>query len=165
LSAHNIVLSNYEGKTEYSRGAIQVDVAVGSMVRPTLFLVVESKANFNLLLGREWIHGVGVVPSTLHQKLILWRDDGVVENIEADQSFYMSEIDTISQQNFDKNLANIAPSYDRESAFEPSDNVIHSVKLHPTHGFIWEGEEIDVASLEDGVIPPSGWNTYEEYND
>ncbi|KAK2422316.1 hypothetical protein QL285_032860 [Trifolium repens] len=53
LSAHNIVLSNYEGKTGHSRGAIQVDVAVASIVRPTLFLVVESKANFNLLLGRE----------------------------------------------------------------------------------------------------------------
>jgi hypothetical protein len=71
LSAHNIVLSNYEGKIGYSMGAIQVDVAVGSTVRPTLFLVVQSKANFNLLLGMEWIHGVGVVPSTLHQRLII----------------------------------------------------------------------------------------------
>ncbi|KAK2422828.1 hypothetical protein QL285_033329 [Trifolium repens] len=156
LSAHNIVLSNYEGKTGHSRGAIQVDVAVGSIVRPTLFLVVESKANFNLLLGREWIHGVGAVPSTLHQKLILWREDGCVENIEADQSFYMSEVDTINQQTFDKNLANIAPCYDRENAFTPSDNVIHSVKLHPTQGFIWEREEIDAVSSEDGVAPPSG---------
>ncbi|KAK2436375.1 hypothetical protein QL285_021373 [Trifolium repens] len=155
LSAHNIVLSNYEGKTGHSRGAIQVDVDVGSIVRPTLFLVVESKANFNLLLGREWIHGVGAVPSTLHQKLMLWREDGCVENIEADQSFYMSEVDTINQQTFDKNLANIAPCYDRENAFTPSDNVIHSVKLHPTQGFIWEREEIDVASSEDEVAPPS----------
>ncbi|WJX55947.1 hypothetical protein P8452_41659 [Trifolium repens] len=165
LSAHNIVLSNYEGKTGHSRGAIQVDVAVGSIVRPTLFLVVESKANFNLLLGREWIHGVGAVPSTLHQKLMLWREDGCVENIEADQSFYMSEVDTINQQTFDKKLANIAPCYDRENAFTPSDNVIHSVKLHPTHGFIWEREEIDAVSSEDGVIPPSGWNVYEDYDD
>ncbi|WJX68287.1 hypothetical protein P8452_52674 [Trifolium repens] len=125
----------------------------------------ESKANFNLLLGREWIHGVGVVPSTLHQKLILWRDDGCVENIEADQSFYMSEVDTITKQTFDKNLANIAPCYDRENAFTPSDNVIHSVKLHPTQCFIWEREEIDAVSSEDGVIPPSGWNVYEDYYD
>jgi hypothetical protein len=40
LSAHNIVLSNYEGKTGYSMGAIQVVIFVGSIVRPTLFLVV-----------------------------------------------------------------------------------------------------------------------------
>jgi hypothetical protein len=43
--------------------------------------------------------------------------------------------------------------------------VIHSVKLHPTQGFIWEREEIDVVSSEDGVIPPSGWNVYEDYDD
>jgi hypothetical protein len=97
--------------------------------------------------------------------LILWREDGCVENIEADQSFYMSEVDTINQQTFDKNLANIAPCYDRENAFTPSDNVIHSVKLHPTQGFIWEREEIDAASSEDGVIRPSGWNIYEDYYD
>ncbi|CAJ2628893.1 unnamed protein product [Trifolium pratense] len=58
-----------ESETGFSLGAIQVDVAVGSTVRPTLFLVVASKANYNLLLGREWIHGVGAVPSTLHQRI------------------------------------------------------------------------------------------------
>jgi hypothetical protein len=77
------VLSNYEGKTGHLMSAIQVDVFVGSTVRPTLFLVVPSMANFNLLLGREWIHGVGDVPSTHHQRLIIWRDDGLVENIDA----------------------------------------------------------------------------------
>jgi hypothetical protein len=30
--------------------------------------------------------------------------------------------------------------------------VIHYVKLHPTQGFIWEKEEIDAVSSEDGVI-------------
>jgi hypothetical protein len=83
LHTHNIVLSNYEGKTGHLMSVIQVDVFVGSTVRPTLFLVVPSMANFNLLLGREWIHGVGDVPSTHHQRLIIWRDDGLVENIDA----------------------------------------------------------------------------------
>ncbi|KAK2357190.1 hypothetical protein QL285_094487 [Trifolium repens] len=53
LHPHNIVLSNYEGETGFSLGAIQLEVVVGSTVRPTLFLVVASKANYNLLLGRE----------------------------------------------------------------------------------------------------------------
>jgi hypothetical protein len=144
-------------------GAIQVSVSVGSIVRPTLFLVVQSKENFNLLLGREWIHGVGDVSSTLHQRLIIWREHWCVENVEADQSFYVSEVDNITMQTFDKNLANIAPCGDRESAFEPTDNVIHFVKLHPTQGFIWERDEIDAASSEDGVIPPSGWNIHKDY--
>ncbi|MCI71176.1 hypothetical protein A2U01_0092439, partial [Trifolium medium] len=72
-------------------------------------MVIAARPNYNLLLGREWIRGVGAVPSTMHQRLILWREDGLVENVEADQSAYVSDTNTVTLQNFDKNLANIAP--------------------------------------------------------
>jgi len=49
LKPHNIFLSNYEGKAWFSLGALQVDLTVGFVTRPTLFMVVPSKANFNLL--------------------------------------------------------------------------------------------------------------------
>ena len=62
LRQHNIVLSNYEGKTSNILGVIQVDLAVGTTTRSTLFMVINSKVNFNLLLGREWIHGIGAIP-------------------------------------------------------------------------------------------------------
>ncbi|MCI17144.1 hypothetical protein A2U01_0038291, partial [Trifolium medium] len=68
-----------------------------------------SMANYNLLPGREWIHGVGDVPLTLHQRLTIWREDGLVDNIDADQSFFLTEVDKITKQTFDKNLANIPP--------------------------------------------------------
>jgi hypothetical protein len=71
LKPHNVVLCNYEGKSGSSFGAIEVDLVVRTVKRATLFLVVESKANYNLLLGREWIHGVGAVPSIMHQRLSL----------------------------------------------------------------------------------------------
>ena len=65
-----------------------MELAVGTTTRSTLFMVINSKANLDLLLGREWIHGIGVVPSTLHQRISTWRKYGVVENIEPDQSYY-----------------------------------------------------------------------------
>ncbi|XP_045802327.1 uncharacterized protein LOC123895902 [Trifolium pratense] len=166
LHPHNIVLSNYEGETGFSLGAIQVDVAVGSTVRPTLFLVVASKANYNLLLGREWIHGVGAVPSTLHQRVSIWRDDGVVENIEADQSYFRAETHHITKHSFDKKLANISPCTEQGYAYAPADNVYHSVKLDPTHGFIWEREEIDEGPhVDEGKVRPTGWDLEEYYDD
>ena len=51
-------------------------------------MVINSKTNFNLLLGREWIHGIGAVMSNLHQRISIWKKDVVVVNIEADQSYY-----------------------------------------------------------------------------
>jgi hypothetical protein len=169
LHSHNVVLANYEGKTGHSLGVVQLDVCVGSTVRKTLFMVIAVMPNYNLLLGREWIHGVGVVPSSLHQRLTLWRGDGLVENVEADQSAYVSDSNTVTLQNFDNNLANIAPCGEQDAAFNPNvpnpDSVYHSVKLHPTHGFCWEREPVD-GSCGMGVYPPAfGWGDFEDNDD
>lgn len=61
---YNMVLTNYEGKVGSTLGVIQVELTVGTGTRSKMFMIMETKANYNLLLGREWIHGVGVVPSS-----------------------------------------------------------------------------------------------------
>lgn len=139
LKHHNIVLSNYEGKTGFSLGALQVSLTVGFVTRPTLFIVVPSKANFNLLLGRECIHGIGVIPSSMHQKVIIWRDDGLVEDVEADQSWFLAEVDNITKKTFEKSLAKIAPCSFAEDGDSGQIDAV-SVRLDPTHGFMLEKE-------------------------
>jgi hypothetical protein len=109
LKPHNVILTNYEGTTGDFLAAVEVELVVGSVSRTTMFMVVLSKANFNVLLGREWIHGVGAEPSTLHQRIAIWREDGLVENIEADQSYFLAEVNNITKKNFDKQLATITP--------------------------------------------------------
>ena len=49
-------------------------------------MVVTSKARYNALLGREWMHGAGLIPSTLHQKLIIWNNDGNAKVVHVDNS-------------------------------------------------------------------------------
>jgi len=51
----------------------------------TAFFVVETQGNYNLILGRDWIHANQCVPSTLHQFLIQWVDDDV-EIVHSDTS-------------------------------------------------------------------------------
>lgn len=55
---HNMVLSNYERKIDHTLGVIQLDLTIGSITRTNMFTIIASKANYNLLLGREWIHGI-----------------------------------------------------------------------------------------------------------
>nr|KYP33891.1 Transposon Ty3-G Gag-Pol polyprotein [Cajanus cajan] len=88
LKPHNILISDYAGKSSHPEGMIMLDVHIGSVKRTTMFIVTPSKANFNVLLGREWIHGVGVVPSTVHQKIFFLNDDEGLEVLEADQKTY-----------------------------------------------------------------------------
>lgn len=139
LWQHNMVLSNYEGKSRNIMGVVQVDLAMGTTTRSTLFMVIDSKANFNLLLGREWIHGIGAVSSTVHRRLIIWRRDGIMENIETHQSYYWVD-DRGAKRSFDQHLANIAPCDDEIGSytFVKTGRVLN---LDLDHGFIWDNEE------------------------
>ncbi|KEH38130.1 hypothetical protein MTR_2g461810 [Medicago truncatula] len=142
LKPHNLIMSSYEGKGGHFLGALRVCLTEGTMVRPTLFMVVPSKANFNLLLGREWIHGIGVVPTSMHQRILIWRDDGTVENIEDDHGYFLAEVNQITRKTFDKNLANIAPCSSAKSNGKNQADASF-VRLRPTHGFMWERETFD----------------------
>lgn len=137
LQQHNMVLSNYEGKTNNILEVIQVDLAVGTTTRSTFFMVINSRENFNLLLGREWIYGIGEVPSTVHKRLIIWRKDGIVENIKADQSYYKIDEAKGAKKYFDQYLVNIAPC-DDESGSYTSVNTCRVLNLDHDYGFIWD---------------------------
>lgn len=99
---HNMVLSNHEGKVGSTLGVIQVELTVGTVTRSTMFMIMETKSNYNLLLGREWIYGVEVVPSSMHQRIIIWSPYGIVENTEADQGYFKTPINHVDRRQFDK---------------------------------------------------------------
>ncbi|XP_050876896.1 uncharacterized protein LOC127080626 [Lathyrus oleraceus] len=124
IKPHNMVLSNYEGKIGHTLGVIQVDLTVGTITRPTMFMVIASKDDYNMLLGREWIHGIWAVPSSLHQRIFIWRKNGIVENIEVDQGYFMAEVNHVDKRHFDKNLENIAPCSPVRFTFAPTDTTL-----------------------------------------
>lgn len=83
-----MMVSDFYRKPANSKGVICLDVSVGSKRRPTMFLVISLQVNFNMLLGREWIHGVKAVPSMIYHKLFFRNEDGKLEMVEVDQSSY-----------------------------------------------------------------------------
>jgi len=72
-----------------TRGAICVELIVGSKSLPTTFFVIDAKGTYSLLLGRDWIHANCCIPSTMHQSLIQWIGDDV-EVVPADSSVNIS---------------------------------------------------------------------------
>ncbi|RYR29574.1 hypothetical protein Ahy_B01g054004 isoform B [Arachis hypogaea] len=64
----NISVTDYDGVSTPAKGLVTLQVQVRSSSRTTVFVVFSSKASYNTLLGRDSIHGVGVVPSTVHKK-------------------------------------------------------------------------------------------------
>src|ERR1044072_9826171 len=163
LRPHNMVLSDFEGKTTKSLGVILLSVRFRTVLRPTLFVVVSAKANYNMLLGCEWIYGVGTVPSTLHQVLSIWRDDGVIENIEADQSYFLAEVAQINKTNFETRMAHIAPYSAHGHEFDHPGNASYAKRLDPIIGLMWRHEYFpsDEDQDSDDEETRSLWGVYQ----
>ena len=67
LSKSRLVIQGFNQEGQRAIGMIRLDVTIDELKARPFFHVIYSKTSYNLLLGRPWIHGNGVVPSTLHQ--------------------------------------------------------------------------------------------------
>ena len=67
LSKSRLVIQGFNQEGQRAIGMIRLDVTIDELKARLLFHVIDSKTSYNLLLGRPWIHGNGVIPSTLHQ--------------------------------------------------------------------------------------------------
>ncbi|TYK02864.1 retrotransposon gag protein [Cucumis melo var. makuwa] len=65
-------------------GIIRLELIIGDLKASALFHVIDSRTPYKLLLGRPWIHGNGVVTSTLHQCFKFYQDD--VKKVEANSN-------------------------------------------------------------------------------
>ena len=95
LMKTNMVLNGFEGgEGVQAKGVISLELTVGSKTLATAFFVAEVQGNYNVLLGRDWLHANQCVPSTLHQQLVQWVDDEV-EVIPADESACIALADSL----------------------------------------------------------------------
>jgi hypothetical protein len=83
LKRTNMSLSGFSGEPAEAKGIMSKELTIGSKTMPTTFFMVDVKGRYNMLLGQDWIHANGCVPSTLHQCVIQWVGDSV-EVVEAD---------------------------------------------------------------------------------
>ena len=60
----NVAMTGFNGKTSAIKGIVLLNIKVESIDKRTMFVVVPSKARYNLLLGKDWIHGVSAIPQT-----------------------------------------------------------------------------------------------------
>ena len=84
-------LKDFGGNVSDTKGAVNVELTVGSKTLLTTFFVIEGKGSYSLLLGRDWIHANCCIPSTMHQSLIQWHEDKV-EIIKADSSVTVATV-------------------------------------------------------------------------
>ena len=71
-------------------GTLEIELLIGPTTSVTLFQVLRIHTSFNLLLGRPCIYRVGVIPSSLHQKVKFIHDGQVVTVHSVGDMFFPS---------------------------------------------------------------------------
>lgn len=69
IKASSLVVKNFNGSIRMVIGKVDLPMIVGTHTSMATFQVMKINPGYNCLLGRPWIHSVGAVTSTLHQKL------------------------------------------------------------------------------------------------
>ena len=69
LTTYSSHLVRFEGKMVVPRGQIKLSVQTGSDVVGVDFIVVDVFFPYTAIMGRPWLHSLGTISSTLHQKV------------------------------------------------------------------------------------------------
>ena len=51
-----MMLKDFGGNASKTRGAINVELTIGSKTLLTTFFIIDGKGSYSLLFGRDWIH-------------------------------------------------------------------------------------------------------------
>ena len=69
LTPYSSPLVSFEGKIIILKGQVRLPVQTGSEVVEVDFIVVDAYSPYTAIVARRWLHTLGAVSSTLHQKV------------------------------------------------------------------------------------------------
>ena len=69
LTPYSSPLVSFEGKVIISKGQIRLPVQTSSKTVEVDFIVVDAYSPYTAIVVRPWLHTLGAVSSTLHQKI------------------------------------------------------------------------------------------------
>ena len=85
LTPYSSPLVSFEGKIIIPKGQIRLPVQTGSEVVEVDFIFVDAYSLYTAIVIRPWLHTLGAVSSTLHQK-VKYPSEGQIKEILGDQS-------------------------------------------------------------------------------
>ena len=85
LTAYDSPLVSFEGKTITPKGQIRLPIQTGSDMVEMDFIVVDAYSLYTAIVARPWLHTLGAVSSTLHQK-VKYPSEGQVKEIVRNQT-------------------------------------------------------------------------------
>ena len=100
LKPNDIVVRAFDGSKRMVHGEVDLPIKVGSQVFNSTFYVMDICPTYSCLLGCPWIHGAGVVTSTLHQKL-KYPVKGKIVIVCGEEEFMISHLNSFKYVEMD----------------------------------------------------------------
>jgi hypothetical protein len=91
LRPSDLVVKAFDGSKRFVFGEIDLPIKVGVKIFTSTFYVMDINPAYCCLLGRPWIHKVGAVTSTLHQKL-KYPLDGKTITVCGEEEYIVSHL-------------------------------------------------------------------------
>ena len=85
LTLYSSPMMSFERKVIIPKGQIRLPVQIGSVTVEVDFIVVDAFSPYTAIVSRPWLHTLGAVSSTLHQK-VKYPSEGQIEEILGDQA-------------------------------------------------------------------------------
>ncbi|XP_030922889.1 uncharacterized protein LOC115949743 [Quercus lobata] len=79
LMPYNSPLMSFGGKLVIPKGMIRLPIQTGPEIMEVNFIVADTYSPYTAIIGRPWLHTLGAVASSLHQKVKLPSGDQVLE--------------------------------------------------------------------------------------
>ena len=85
LMPYNSPLVSFEGKIVIPKGQVRLPVQTNSKMVEVDFIVVDAYSPYTAIVTKPWLHILGAVSSTLHQK-VKYPSEGEIKEILGDKS-------------------------------------------------------------------------------
>ena len=79
LMPYSSPLMSFDGKIVIPKGTIRLPIQTGLEIVEVNFIVVDTYSPYTAIVGRPWLHTLGAVASSLHQKVKFLSRDQVLE--------------------------------------------------------------------------------------
>jgi len=90
-----VMVRAFDGSRKTVLEEVDLPITVGPHVFQVTFQVMDIQASYSCLLGRPWIHEVGAVTSTLHQKLKFVKNGRLV-TVNSEEALLVSHLSAFS---------------------------------------------------------------------
>ena len=101
-----VVMFVFTREVSNTLGILPIDITIGSKTALSAFFVIDSIANYNILLGRDWIPVNWCVSSSLRKFLLFWKGNEV-EVVRADKQPFMEATGSVEARYYDQEFGPI----------------------------------------------------------